>query len=484
MKPKALSAMSLKKTHDPRSATLPGQGAGVQAMSLPEGLSTSVASLPLTGDVFFLEETSSPNELLAVEPNHLEVEPTTDEINENDLFNELSELIEQEAPQHQAQQQQLIPTSNNEFFVNTPMVVDPNTPPTPVEKKGQHEVITEVTLPVTTFEDLFANQCAPATFNPDPMMAVNPMEIEGVMPAMASPEHVLPDLLATNSEPVQEVVTRVEIPNSNVVQETQYFIVTSDPPAPAPVAVAAYVAPPERKRRKILPKLVMPGTSQPQPTQLNPVGLDTPAIEAVMAKNASEANFDLLAFVTNETLDPTDPSFLSLVGDTSPSTSAGLFLEDSKDGIETVDSDDLYQPGPSKGKRRLTAKEKKGKSSRPRGRPPSATVTSVASKVTDYDSTSAMSGEDVKQAKYRRMRDLNNEASKRCRKNRKRKFAKIEEEEEDLMSQNQELKAKCRQLEDLVGQLKRKFIEKVANPRKEPLDLNVLMKQKLQSGGV
>ena len=80
------------------------------------------------------------------------------------------------------------------------------------------------------------------------------------------------------------------------------------------------------------------------------------------------------------------------------------------------------------------------------------------------------------------MRDLNNEASKRCRQNRKRKFAKIEEEEEELKSQNRELKAKCRQLEDLVGQLKRRFIEKVANPKREALDLNVLMKQRLSSG--
>ena len=120
--------------------------------------------------------------------------------------------------------------------------------------------------------------------------------------------------------------------------------------------------------------------------------------------------------------------------------------------------------------------------SRPRGRPPSSTVTSASSsRATSYDS-STLNPDDVKEAKYRRMRDLNNEASKRCRQNRKRKFAKIEEEEEELKSQNRELKAKCRQLEDLVGQLKRRFIEKVANPKREALDLNVLMKQRLSSG--
>merc|ERR1712047_180912 len=55
---------------------------------------------------------------------------------------------------------------------------------------------------------------------------------------------------------------------------------------------------------------------------------------------------------------------------------------------------------------------------RPRGRPPTAATVAV---INEYDS-STMSEGDQKLVKYRRMRDLNNAASKRCRVNRKRKF--------------------------------------------------------------
>ena len=55
---------------------------------------------------------------------------------------------------------------------------------------------------------------------------------------------------------------------------------------------------------------------------------------------------------------------------------------------------------------------------RRRGRPPS-TATFVAPD---------LSSEDPEKARYRRMRDLNNEASRRCRLNRKRKFETIDHE--------------------------------------------------------
>merc|ERR1739848_611215 len=55
---------------------------------------------------------------------------------------------------------------------------------------------------------------------------------------------------------------------------------------------------------------------------------------------------------------------------------------------------------------------------RPRGRPSTA---SEYANVSDID-LECLSGSEKKEAKYRRMRDLNNAASKRCRVNRKRKF--------------------------------------------------------------
>lgn len=90
-----------------------------------------------------------------------------------------------------------------------------------------------------------------------------------------------------------------------------------------------------------------------------------------------------------------------------------------------------------------------------------------------------------REAKYRRMRDLNNLASKRCRQNRKRKFQDLLDEEERLRARNAELRMKCRNMEDLVAGLKRKFIDKVTNPagtaRREPVDLDDLMSQRLDA---
>ena len=56
---------------------------------------------------------------------------------------------------------------------------------------------------------------------------------------------------------------------------------------------------------------------------------------------------------------------------------------------------------------------------RPRGRP--ATAPEYV-EIEYYESSSSMSSDELQEARYRRMRDLNNAASKRCRNNRKRKF--------------------------------------------------------------
>ena len=86
---------------------------------------------------------------------------------------------------------------------------------------------------------------------------------------------------------------------------------------------------------------------------------------------------------------------------------------------------------------------------------------------------------EVKEVKYRRMRDLNNEASKRCRQKRKMKFQEMEEYEEELRSKNQELRIRCQNLEDLVEKMKKAYIKNIAGARKNdpktPLDLNALL---------
>lgn len=69
--------------------------------------------------------------------------------------------------------------------------------------------------------------------------------------------------------------------------------------------------------------------------------------------------------------------------------------------------------------------------------------------------------------KYRRMRDLNNEASKRCRQNRKNKFIAVEIEMEYLEEKNKELKFKVRKMEEIVSTLKKKFISDIANPKQK-----------------
>jgi hypothetical protein len=68
--------------------------------------------------------------------------------------------------------------------------------------------------------------------------------------------------------------------------------------------------------------------------------------------------------------------------------------------------------------------------------------------------------------RYRRMRDLNNVASQRCRLKRKQKtqcsFDDLTKEEE----KNRELSMKVRLLEEQVAALKKHFINKISNPRK------------------
>merc|ERR1719210_1618953 len=106
---------------------------------------------------------------------------------------------------------------------------------------------------------------------------------------------------------------------------------------------------------------------------------------------------------------------------------------------------------------------------RPRGRPPTARP---FADVSAYEDTSGMSSEEAKDVKYRRMRDLNNAASKRCRLNRKMKFDKMEIEEQQLLAKNTQLKAQVEGLENQVNRLKELVLGMVSKVKNEQTEQN------------
>ena len=96
---------------------------------------------------------------------------------------------------------------------------------------------------------------------------------------------------------------------------------------------------------------------------------------------------------------------------------------------------------------------------RPRGRP--ATAPEYAN-VSEIDNEiEIMSGPQKKEAKYRRMRDLNNAASKRCRVNRKRKFEEMETEVQREEARNAKLKIQMEALEIQVDNFKKMIIDMI-----------------------
>lgn len=99
---------------------------------------------------------------------------------------------------------------------------------------------------------------------------------------------------------------------------------------------------------------------------------------------------------------------------------------------------------------------------RGRGRPPKPLGRAITPAVrrgrvvsdTENSTDGNLTEAEISDQRYRRMRDLNNEASKRCRENRKRKQEVLEEECEQLKERNTHLKAKLRKLESAVAKLK------------------------------
>merc|ERR1711899_449944 len=107
---------------------------------------------------------------------------------------------------------------------------------------------------------------------------------------------------------------------------------------------------------------------------------------------------------------------------------------------------------------------------RPRGRPPSTPMYAQVEKL-DYESSSAMSSEEQKDYRYKRMRELNNAASKRCRINRKRKFQDMEEEQTLEAARNIELKNKVAELEDQVSKFKTAIFDMIKKRKTEQVQV-------------
>jgi len=97
------------------------------------------------------------------------------------------------------------------------------------------------------------------------------------------------------------------------------------------------------------------------------------------------------------------------------------------------------------------------------------TCTSESDMASSYmsDSASGLTDDEVSALKYRRMRDLNNVASKRCRENRKHKMETAEMELQNLLDKNVHLHETANLLEAKVSKLKSLFLARMSNPGRE-----------------
>jgi hypothetical protein len=107
------------------------------------------------------------------------------------------------------------------------------------------------------------------------------------------------------------------------------------------------------------------------------------------------------------------------------------------------------------------------KVSKPRGRPARVhlNIENVMADHHNYSNGSSNSKMTTNERRYRRMRDLNNVASQRCRLKRKEKQQAAVDELTQEQDKNRELSMKVRLLEEQVATLKKHFIKKISNPR-------------------
>jgi len=90
------------------------------------------------------------------------------------------------------------------------------------------------------------------------------------------------------------------------------------------------------------------------------------------------------------------------------------------------------------------------------------------------DTAGNLTDQDIEHLRYRRMRDLNNEASKRCRESRKRKFDALERERDTELQRNMDLKKRFTDLQAEVFKLKEFYVSNYA-PGARPIPDPALM---------
>ena len=83
------------------------------------------------------------------------------------------------------------------------------------------------------------------------------------------------------------------------------------------------------------------------------------------------------------------------------------------------------------------------------------------------DSTNELTDDEVSASKYRRMRDLNNEASRRCRDRRRMKQQNMAAELDQQRNKNLILKKKCDILELKTRKIKNYILKSFKNPQLE-----------------
>jgi len=176
---------------------------------------------------------------------------------------------------------------------------------------------------------------------------------------------------------------------------------------------------------------------------------------------ATSGMSDLEKYVMDPTIAPDSQVFENFVAVNNPTVTLDLTnFEDSVVGPSTsgstqsisVSGNQVQQLPVKRGRGRpRLVKTEPDPPKRPRGRP--ATAPEWA-QVDAYDSSNSSNDMSEDEKQYKRMRDLNNAASKRCRVGRKRKSQEEEEEQFALGTRNLELKSQVKSLESQVKDFK------------------------------
>merc|ERR1712038_228410 len=194
--------------------------------------------------------------------------------------------------------------------------------------------------------------------------------------------------------------------------------------------------------------------------------------ESVASKvDVPEEKNDLLKMVMDDSIgEATVAQFLTLnPQDISNSNEFEVVNTASVPQVATVDTVevDVVPVQPRRGPGRPRKPRTTEKVSKPRGRPARVhlNVENVMADHHNYSNGSSNSKMTTNERRYRRMRDLNNVASQRCRLKRKEKQQAAIDELTQEQEKNRELLMKVRLLEEQVSALKKHFIKKISNPR-------------------